>query len=105
MASAAARTSLSVTRFAKWFQLFQPMAGVAAILVCAVAAMGRATRARASRVLRMGLLLQGDFRGCFVTAYTIVSSGIHVKPQGGRHGASRIIGLATLASSAYSRRF
>src|ERR1700733_4219087 len=54
MASAAARTSLSVTLPAKRFQLFQPMGGVAAnVLVCASSAEGmrRAASSRARNAL------------------------------------------------------
>src|ERR1700722_5903946 len=62
--SAAVRTSLSGAFFAKGFQLFQPMAGGGAFLVAATAATGRANRARASRVLRMGsgLLCNATYR-------------------------------------------
>src|ERR1700756_3602406 len=104
--SAAVRTSLSVTRFAKWFQLFQPMAGVAAILVCAVAAMGMASRARVRRVLRMGSSgFQRDFEMLFVTGYTIVRRGCRVKFMQRTTRLITLISSVSLVVAAFAAAF
>src|ERR1700735_3198282 len=78
MASAAARTSLSVTLPAKRFQLFQPMGGVAAkVLVCAssVEGMSKAASSKARKALSIDSPVRSGF-----SAQPHGKSGFHYRP-------------------------